>query len=115
MLFLHLYTRPGRRGTKLASTAPGWASVRCAQVPVLQYWEYTLGPALRTPDIKNLGMDFVPERLRTCPCAGGHHYATTYTPRGMHTVHTAHAPRTAHAAHTTHGPHMPCMLCTSRE
>ena len=30
---------------------------------------YTLGPVLRTPDIKNLGMDLPPERLRTCPWA----------------------------------------------
>ena len=28
---------------------------------------YTLGPALRTPDVKNLGTDLAPEELRTCP------------------------------------------------
>ena len=28
---------------------------------------YTLGPALRTLHVKNLGRDLAPERLRTCP------------------------------------------------
>ena len=32
---------------------------------------YTLGPPLRTPDYKNLGMDLALEELRTCPQPGG--------------------------------------------
>ena len=32
------------------------------------YWAaYTLGPALRIPDIKNLGKELAPEELRICP------------------------------------------------
>ena len=34
---------------------------------------YTLGPALRTLHVKNLGTDLAPERLRTCPWLGVHH------------------------------------------
>ena len=30
--------------------------------------EYTLGPALRIPDVKNMGRDVALEMLRICPC-----------------------------------------------
>ena len=35
-------------------------------------FDYTLGPALRIADIKNMGKDLAPEELRICPeFAGG--------------------------------------------
>ena len=39
---------------------------------------YTLGPALRIPDIKNMGKDLAPEELRICPRLMGGPPATTH-------------------------------------
>ena len=43
---------------------------------------YTLGPALRTLHVKNLGTDLAPERLRTCPWLGVHHRCRSQHGRG---------------------------------
>ena len=75
----------GLRGTPVGSAPCGSSTRGGAEgdkppnvIPILlviseEMTEYTFGPALRTPNVKNLGTDLAPERLRTCPWLGVHH------------------------------------------
>ena len=42
-----------------------WGDARVGQHLIKRH--YTLGPALRIPDIKNMGRDLALEELRICP------------------------------------------------